>query len=120
MKTFTLNSLALLAALVSTGALAQGGLPQSTLPRPPVAPTLPPGLYVSVLDGQIVLNNKGGATNFTAGQFGYTASVTQPPVLVPKNPVVLFTLPAGFVPTSSSSAANSSGNKPGAIDCVVR
>jgi hypothetical protein len=117
MKTFTLNSLALLAALASTGALAQGVLPQSALPRPPVAPTLPPGLYVSVLDGQIVMNNKGGATNFTAGQFGYTASPTQPPVLVPANPAIKFTPP----PTFSSSASNgASGSKPAAIDCVVR
>ncbi|WP_411878206.1 hypothetical protein [Polaromonas sp. YR568] len=119
MKTFTLNSLALLAALASTGALAQGVLPQSASPRPLVAPTLPPGLYVSVTDGQIVLANKGGTTNFAAGQFGYTASPTQPPVLVPKNPAILFTPP----PTFSSSAAGNgaaSGNKPSAVDCVVR
>ena len=119
MKTFTRNSLALLAALVSTGALAQGVLPSSALPRPPVAPTLPPGLYVSVTDGQIVMNNKGGATNFTAGQFGYTASPTQPPVLVPKNPAILFTPPPTFASMSSPNASTS-GNKPAAVDCVVR
>ena len=119
MKTFTLNSLALLAALVSTGTLAQGVLPQSALPRPPVAPTLPAGLYVSVLDGQIVMNNKGGATNFTAGQFGYTASVTQPPVLVPRNPAIQFTPPPTFNSSSGGNGA-ASGSKPAAVDCVVR
>lgn len=119
MKTFTLNSLALLAALVSTGALAQGVLPQSASPRPLVAPTLPPGLYVSVTDGQIVLANKGGTTSFTAGQFGYTASPTQPPVLVPKNPAILFTPPPTFASMSSPNASTS-GNKPAAVDCVVR
>ena len=119
MKTFTLNSLALLAALASTGALAQGVLPQSALPRPPVAPTLPPGLHVSVTDGQIVLANKGGATNFTAGQFGYTASPTQPPVLVPANPGIKFTPPPTFSSPSSGNGA-ASGTKPAAVDCVVR
>jgi hypothetical protein len=119
MKTFTLNSLALLAALVSTGTLAQGVIPPSALPRSPVAPPLPPGLYVSVTDGQIVLANKGGATNFTAGQFGYTASPTQPPVLVPKNPAIQFTPPPAFNnPVANNGAA--SGSKPGAVDCVVR
>ncbi|WP_411886372.1 hypothetical protein [Polaromonas sp. YR568] len=118
MKTFTLNSLALLAALVSTGALAQNVIQLSTLPVRSVG--VPPGLYVSVNEGLISIATKVAATTFAAGQFGYTASVTQPPVLVPANPAIKFTLPAGFVPTSSSSAANTSGTKPAAIDCVVR
>lgn len=119
MKKLTLNSLALLAMLVSTGTLAQGVTPSSALPRPPVAPALPPGLYVSVTDGQIVMANKGGTTSFTAGQFGYTASPMQPPVVVPKNPAIQFTPPPAF---SSSVASNgtASGNKPSAVDCVVR
>ena len=118
MKKLTLNSLALLAALVSTGALAQGVLPQSALPRPLVAPTLPPGLYVSVLDGQIVLNNKGGATNFTAGQFGYTASPLTVPAPIPANPGLKFTPPPTFS-QSSAPSGNASG-KAAAVDCEVR
>ena len=118
MKKLTLNSLALLAALASTGALAQVVIPPSALPRPPVAPTLPPGLYVSVTDGQIVMANKGGTTNFTAGQFGYTASPMQPPSPLPKNPAIQFTPPPSFA--SMSPNASTSGNKPAAVDCVVR
>ncbi|WP_409170650.1 hypothetical protein [Variovorax sp. H27-G14] len=86
----------------------------------PVPPGgLAPGLYVSVTDGQIVLANKGGSTNFAAGQFGFVASPTQPPVLIPKNPAVQFTPPPSF---SSSTTAQTSSTPPksGGVDCVVR
>jgi hypothetical protein len=81
----------------------------------------PPGLYVSVTDGQIVLSNKGGASSFTAGQFGYTASFTQPPVMIPKNPAIQFTPPPTF--SSSSPAVGSTGSsttKSNGVDCEVR
>jgi hypothetical protein len=117
MKKFALNSLALLAALASTGALAQI-TPSGTMPRPPASPTPAPGLYVAVLDGAIKLSNKGGTTSFAAGQFGFTPSPTQPPVIVPRNPGILFTPPTAFMPPSASGAAT--GNKAAAIDCVVR
>ncbi|MFC5530522.1 hypothetical protein [Cohnella yongneupensis] len=51
---------------------------------------LPPGLYVQVLDGLIHVDNQGGASNFAAGQFGFTPNITQPPVIVPKNPGLQF------------------------------
>ena len=114
MKTFTLNTLALLAALASTGALAQ---PQP-LGRSPVAPSLPPGLYVSVMDGQISLANRGGTTNFTAGQFGYTASPLTVPAPIPANPGLKFTPPPTFS-QSSAPSGNASG-KAAAVDCEVR
>ena len=118
MKKFTLNLLALLAALASSGAFAQLTLPATSTPRPPGAPTLPPGLYVAVLDGAINLSNKGGTSTFAAGQFGYTASPVKPPVIVPKNPGILFTPPPTFMGPSASGAAT--GNTAAAIDCVVR
>jgi hypothetical protein len=118
MKKFTSKSLVLLAALASTGALAQIK-PSSTTPRPPASPTPAPGLYVAVLDGAIKLSNKGGTTSFAAGQFGFTPSPTQPPVIVPRNPGILFTPPTAFVAPSASNGA-AAGNKPAAIDCVVR
>lgn len=122
MKKFTLNSLALLAALVSTGALAQAVIPSSALPpRSPGAPAPAPGLYVSVLDGQISLSNKGGTSNFTAGQFGYTASPVQPPVIVPVNPGLKFTPPVQFVkPASTPAGATTVAGRSNAVDCVVR
>lgn len=83
------------------------------------APNIPPGLYLSVTDGQIVLSNRGGTTNFSAGQFGYTASLTQPPVIVPKNPAIQFTPPPAFnTPTMSSTSATAS--KTSTVDCEVR
>ena len=119
MKKFTSSCLALLAALVSTAALAQG-TPLGAIPRPPPSsPTLAPGLYVSVIDGAINLSNKGGTTSFAAGQFGYTANVTKPPVVLPANPGIKFTPPPTFLPTSASNVA-AGGNKAAPIDCVVR
>lgn len=103
--------IALLFGMHGAAALAQG-------PVPP-APVLPPGLYVQVLDGLIHVTNPTGTSNFAAGQFGYTASITQPPVVVPKNPGIQFTPPPAFsapapAPTSTSTA------KSNAVDCEVR
>lgn len=82
-----------------------------------------PGLYVQVLDGLITLTNPAGTSNFSAGQFGYTSSITSPPVIVPANPALKFTPPPVF--SSSASGAGSSGssagsNKSAAVDCEVR
>ncbi len=114
MKKFTSSCLALLAALVSTGALAQ----VTPLPRAS-SPTLAPGLYVHVIDGLVNLSNNGGTTSFAPGQFGFTPTITQPPVLILKNPVVLLVPPPAFLPPTGSSGAGG-GNKAAAIDCVVR
>jgi hypothetical protein len=89
---------------------------------PPPAPTtpnsLPPGLYVQVIDGLINVSNSGGSTNFTAGQFGYTPSIKQPPVIVPVNPAIQFTPPASFsAPTTQGGATNANS---GQVDCIVR
>ena len=92
-------------------------LAQITPPGPPS--TMPPGLYVQVLDGMINVSNKGGSTNFTAGQFGYTANPVQPPIVVPTNPGMQFTPPPAFsaLPTPQGG---SSASKAAAVDCVVR
>ena len=108
--------------LASTAALG-GGAPIAPLQlaqNTPSAPTasLPAGLYVSVIDGAINLSNKGGSQSFTAGQFGYTASLTKPPVVVPANPGIKFTPPPAF--SSTNSSKTNSGGKAAAIDCEVR
>lgn len=86
---------------------------------PASAPGLPPGLYVSVMNGAIILANTGGTTNFTAGQFGFTPSFTQPPVLVPKNPGLAFTPPPAFSSTSPGTTATTV-SKSVSVDCEVR
>lgn len=111
-------------AAFSTGVMSDTGsglgdlVAQNTpLGVAPKAPGVPPGLYVSVLDGAIVLANKGGSTSFTAGQFGYTASPIKPPVLVPANPGIKFTPPPTF---ASNSGPGGGASKAAAVDCVVR
>ena len=113
MKKFTSISLALLAALASTAALAQN---TPVIPSPTGARA--PGLYVAVLDGLIKVTNPAGTTNFAAGQFGYTASPMQVPAMVPKNPGLPFTLPPAF--NTSTSVTGSSAPKSNTVDCIVR
>jgi hypothetical protein len=94
-------------------------LAQAAIPAPNT-PALPPGLYVQVIDGMINLTNKGGAQNFAAGQFGYTASPTQPPVIVPKNPGIQFTLPPAFTQPSAPAGGAATPPKSNTVDCEVR
>ena len=91
-------------------------LAQTGAPKPPA---LPPGLYVSVIDGAINLSNRGGALNFSAGQFGYTPNMTAPPVIAPNNPGIQFTPPPTFSTSSSQSSSNVQ-QKSNAVDCEVR
>jgi hypothetical protein len=88
-------------------------------PTGQVTPPLAVGLYVHVIDGVISLSTGGGSQNFTAGQFGYTASVSQPPVLVPTNPGIQFTPPPSFAPPATSGTSTAPG-KSGTVDCIVR
>jgi hypothetical protein len=99
--------------------LAQLNIPLPRTVAPNAGPILPPGLYVQVIDGLINVANKGGAQNFSAGQFGFTPTPTQPPAIIPKNPGLQFTLPQSFSappPVSGSSSAPKSN----AVDCEVR
>lgn len=87
----------------------------------PVAPgaSLAPGLHVSVTDGAIMVSNQGGAQQFAAGQFGYTATALQPPLIVPPNPALKFTPPPVFA-NPSTAALNTPVGKSGGVDCIVR
>ncbi|WP_170826399.1 FecR domain-containing protein [Pseudomonas syringae] len=85
---------------------------------PASGPGLAPGLYVQVIDGLINLTNRGGTTSFAAGQFGYTPSFTQPPVIVPASPALVFTPPPAF--SSSLAGAAASTGSSGTVDCEVR
>lgn len=90
---------------------------------PPMSGARAPGLYVQVLDGLIQLSNQGGSHNFAAGQFGFTPSFRQPPVLLPKNPGMQFTPPPAFTSSSGTiggSGSSSGAGKSAAVDCEVR
>lgn len=94
--------------------LAQTSVPSS----PTTSSGMSPGLYVQVLDGMINVSNGGGSQNFTAGQFGFTPSFTQPPIILPNNPGLQFTPPPSF--STTPSQGSTSGSNPGDVDCIVR
>lgn len=96
--------------------------PGSSLPKtaPPAGTTLAPGLYTSVTTGQIVVSNPGGTLDIAAGQFGYTPSFKQPPVLLPTNPGIPFTPPPMFNSSTGPSASNTTPGKSNNVDCEVR
>jgi hypothetical protein len=98
--------------------LAQNG--RNVPPAPGAGGTLAPGLYVHVIDGIINLSNKGGSQSFTAGQFGFTASLVQPPVVVPVNPGIQFSPPPAFSSSTAPKTAANGGDKPKTVDCEVR
>lgn len=110
------------AALGDSAPLQPLVLAQAKVPAvPPVGPvTLPPGLYVQVIDGLINVSNPSGSLNFAPGQFGFTPSVRVPPTVLPANPGLKFAPPPTFSPNAPTQSA--SGNKPNAsaVDCEVR
>lgn len=81
---------------------------------------LAPGLYVHVIDGLIQLSNRGGVQQFAAGQFGFTGSVVQPPVIVPNNPGIQFNPPPAFQSSTGPQSSSGSSSKPKTVDCEVR
>lgn len=89
-------------------------------PPQPGGGGLAPGLYVQVIDGMINLSNKGGTQNFSAGQFGYTANIQQPPVIVPSNPGIKFTPPPTFNTSSGPQGGSGNASNSNAVDCEVR
>lgn len=107
------------AEYISAGGYAAPG---SSLPKtaPSAGPTLAPGLYTSVTTGQIVVSNPGGTLDIVAGQFGFTPNFRQPPVLLPTNPGIPFTLPPVFNASPGPSASNSTPGKSNNVDCEVR
>jgi outer membrane protein OmpA-like peptidoglycan-associated protein len=83
--------------------------------------SFPQGLYVSVIDGLINVNNRGNVPLFSSGQFGYTGAITSPPIVIPKNPGIQFSPPPTFSGATSSPAVKPIiTDKPGGIDCEVR
>ncbi|OWW18774.1 iron dicitrate transport regulator FecR [Noviherbaspirillum denitrificans] len=90
------------------------------VPGQPGGGGLAPGLYVQVIDGLINLSNRGGSLNFSAGQFGYTATLVQPPVVLPNNPGIKFSPPPTFNVNTGSQGGAGSSSGGSAVDCEVR
>ena len=93
-------------------------LAQMAVPSATGSAGLSPGLYIHVLDGLIQLSNPAGAQSFAAGQFGFTPTVQQPPVILPQNPGIQFTPPPTFA--TSTGPGVTSPSKSNAVDCEVR
>ena len=111
--------------LASTAALDPLAAPVQPLmlaqaPLTPTPNTMQPGLYLQVLDGLVVLSNKGGSLQFSPGQFGFTPSFTVPPVMLPQNPGLKFTLPPVFSSTTGTPGNGTAPAKSNDVDCVVR
>lgn len=110
--------LASTAGLGNEAPLAPLQLAQIVPPRPTAG--LAPGLYVAVIDGLIVLNNRGGSATFSAGQFGFVRNSLAPPIIVPNNPGLKFTPPPVFNKSIGSGTASSTSEKTLTVDCEVR
>jgi hypothetical protein len=82
---------------------------------PPAPSGLAPAIYVVTINGLIDPFQRAGTQNFTAGQFGFTPSLRQPPVVVPRNPGIQFVPPPVF-----SKPLPGATPKPAAVDCEVR
>lgn len=75
-----------------------GGVP-TTAGQPPAN-----GLHVDVSSGAIIMSNKAGSVQLNAGQFGFAANATTPPVPVPPQQGIQVTMP-------SSIAQNKGGGR---------
>jgi hypothetical protein len=104
---------------IVAGASKAAGVSQPQT-APSSGPTLAPGLYTSVTTGQIVVSNPAGTLDIVAGQFGFTPSFKQPPMLVPTNPGIQFTLPSVFNASTGPTASNTPPGKSNNVDCEVR
>jgi hypothetical protein len=93
-------------------------LAQLNIPTP--NSTRAPGLYVQVIDGLINVSNPSGNLNFSAGQFGFTPSFKQPPVILPTNPGIQFAPPPAFSSSSGPQGSGSTKPKSNDVDCEVR
>jgi len=113
-STIGIRGTTFVAQYVPVGAGGLGPMAQSP------TSALPPGLYVNVTDGLIVVANSAGSMNFAAGQFGYTAGFNKPPVVVPINPALQFTPPPAFTSMMAPAPGTAGATKPAAVDCEVR
>ena len=83
----------------------------------PPAGSLAPGVYLSVADGAVVMTSGGVEQTFTAGQFGYSSSINQPPKIIPPPPnLPQVTPPPSFGQSLKPTSINAGSN----MECVVQ
>jgi len=85
----------------------------------PVTDLRTAGLYVHILDGMIVVVNPGGSQTMSTGQFAYVGAAATPPVMLPRNPGLMYTPPPTFQAPGSGSRPPV-GSNVGGVDCEVR
>lgn len=81
---------------------------------------VPPGLYLAVTDGSVVITNSEGKKTsmaVSAGQHVYVKDSTSPPVLLPSKPDITFNPPASFGFLGGVSGQESSY---GSTNCDMR
>ena len=89
--------------------------PPPGLSAPPDLP--PPGVYVTVADGQIALTSGGVEQLVGIGQVGFSSDINLPPRLVPPPPnLPQVTPPPTFGQTLKTSSINAGSN----MECVVQ
>ncbi|MFM0645976.1 FecR domain-containing protein [Paraburkholderia bryophila] len=78
------------------------------------------GLYVDVSQGAVMVANSGGQQVFQVGQFGYVASSTTPPIVLPPSQGVPVTMPLSISKNAPAAAGGATGTAAGGVDCVVQ
>ena len=86
------------------------------VPTPSGAPPAN-GLHVDVADGRIVVTSQADEREYTVGQFGYVASPTAPPVLVPPEQGIRASLPAQAARLAMQGGTVGRGND---LECAIR
>lgn len=75
------------------------------------------GLYVDVSAGAIVLSNPAGQTVISNGQFGFVASVTTPPRVVPPDTGIRILIPPAIARNDNAGHAQGSPRDP---ECIAQ
>lgn len=85
--------------------------------------SIPPGLYLAVTDGTVVITNSEGVQTtipVVAGQYVYVASPTTPPVVLTEPPDLPPFNPPPLVGDGGSQGGGGAGAGVGGIDCEMR
>jgi hypothetical protein len=69
----------------------------------------PNGLHLDVASGAIIVTNAAGSVQFNAGQFGFVASPTTPPVMVPPQQGIQVTMPNAIAQNTGKGIGKSGG-----------
>ena len=84
---------------------------------------MPPGLYLAVTNGSVIITNSGGiptTLQVMAGQYVYVQNPTTPPVLLPAKPEIPFNPPPSFGTPAAGTKDDGQGSGTNAADCQVR